>query len=52
MNWRLGRLLFPRLPPDLQRRRINNIMLVLVFSILLGALIALMMVVSYKAGKL
>jgi hypothetical protein len=50
MNWRLGKLLFPRLPPDLQRRKINTMMLVLVFCVLLGALLALLMFVSYKAG--
>jgi hypothetical protein len=34
----------------LQRRKINTIMLVLVVCILLGALIALIMVVNYKVG--
>jgi hypothetical protein len=50
MNWRLGKLLFPRLPPDLQRRKINTIVVVLVLSALFGALLVLMMLINYKAG--
>ncbi len=45
-----GKLLFPRLPPDLQRRKINNLLAVLLVGLLLGGLIALVMVLSNKIG--
>jgi LPS O-antigen subunit length determinant protein (WzzB/FepE family) len=44
----LGKLLFPRLPPDVQRRKIIIILAVLLVGLLLGGLIALMMVLSNK----
>ncbi len=50
MNRFLGRLLFPRLPSDLQRRKVNIILAVLLVSLLLGALLALVAVVSNKVG--
>jgi LPS O-antigen subunit length determinant protein (WzzB/FepE family) len=43
-----GKLLFPRLPPDVQRRKIIIILAVLLVGLLLGGLIALMMVLSNK----
>jgi hypothetical protein len=46
----LGKLLFPRLPSDLQRRKINIIVMVLLVSLLLGGLLALVAVVSNKVG--
>jgi hypothetical protein len=45
-----GKLLFPRLPPDLQRRKINTILAVLLVGLILGGLIALMMVLRNKIG--
>ncbi len=50
MNNFLGKLLFPRLPPDVQRRKITIILIVLFISLLLGGLIALMMVYRNKMG--
>ena len=50
MNNFLGKLLFPRLPPDVQRRKINIILTVLLISLLLGGLIALMLVFRNKTG--
>lgn len=44
----LWKLLFPRLPPDVQRRKIIIILAVLLVGLLLGGLIALMMVLSNK----
>jgi hypothetical protein len=44
----LGKLLFPRLPPDLQRRKINILLAVLLVGLLLGGLIALTMILSNK----
>ncbi len=46
----LGKLLFPRLPPDLQRRKINTLLAVLLVGLLLGGLIALVMVLRNKIG--
>jgi hypothetical protein len=43
-----GKLLFPHLPPDLQRRKINMLLAVLLVGLLLGGLIALMIVLSNK----
>ena len=45
-----GKLLFPRLPPDLQRRKINTLLAVLLVGLLLGGLIALLIVLSNKIG--
>jgi hypothetical protein len=45
-----GKLLFPRLPPDLQRRKINTLLAVLLVGLFLGGLIALMLVVRNKIG--
>ncbi|MGO8742356.1 MAG: hypothetical protein ACLQUR_08160 [Limisphaerales bacterium] len=50
MHRLFGKLLFPRLPPDLQRRKINNLLAVLLVGLLLGGLIALVMVLSNKIG--
>jgi len=46
----LGKLLFPRLPSDLQRRKMNIILTVLVVGLLLGGLLALVAIVSNKVG--
>jgi hypothetical protein len=46
----LGKLLFPRLPPDLQRRKINTLLAVLLVGLVLGGLITLAMVLSNKIG--
>ena len=46
----LGKLLFPRLPPDLQRRKITITLAVLLVGLLLGGLIALMIVLRNKIG--
>ena len=45
-----GKLLFPSLSPDLQRRKINTLLAVLLVGLLLGGLIALMIVLSNKIG--
>jgi hypothetical protein len=45
-----GKLLFPRLPPDLQRRKINIFLAVLLVGLLMGGLIVLMMVLRNKIG--
>ncbi|MGO9585922.1 MAG: hypothetical protein ACLP2Y_07000 [Limisphaerales bacterium] len=45
-----GKLLFPRLPPDLQRRKINIFLAVLLVGLLLGGLMALMLVLRNKIG--
>ena len=50
MNRFLGKLFFPRLPSDLQRRKINLILAVLLVGLLLGGLIALVAVVSNRVG--
>ena len=50
MNRFLGKLLFPRLPSDLQRRKINIMWAVLLVGLLLGGLFALVAVVSNKVG--
>lgn len=46
----LGKLLFPRLPSDLQRRKVNIILGVLLVSLLLGGFLALVAVVTNKVG--
>jgi hypothetical protein len=46
----LGKLLFPRLPRDVQRRKINIILMVLLVSLLLGGFIAFMLVFRNKMG--
>jgi hypothetical protein len=46
----LGRLLFPRLPFDLQERKVNIVLTVLVISLLLGGFIVLVLVFSNKVG--
>jgi hypothetical protein len=45
-----GKLLFPRLPPDLQRRKINILLAVLVVGLLLGGVMAFLMVARNKIG--
>jgi flagellar basal body-associated protein FliL len=50
MNEFFGKLLFPRQPRDVQRRKITIILVVLLASLLLGGAIALMMVWSNKTG--
>jgi flagellar basal body-associated protein FliL len=51
MNRFLGKLLFPRQPRDVQRRKINIILMVLLVSVLFGGLIALMLVLKNKASS-
>ncbi len=46
----LGKLLFPRQQPDVQRRKVNMILAVVFVSLLLGGLITLAMVLGNKAG--
>jgi hypothetical protein len=46
----LGKLLFPHLPHDLQRRKVNIILAVLLVSLLLGGLVALMAILSNRVG--
>ncbi len=50
MNEFLGKLLFPRQPRDVQRRKINIILAVLFISLLLGGFIAFMLVYRNKMG--
>jgi hypothetical protein len=50
MNRFLGKLFFPRLPSDMQRRKINIILAVLSVSLFLGGLVALVVVFSSKVG--
>jgi hypothetical protein len=50
MNRRLGKILFPRLPPDLQRRKTNTFLAVLLVLLLLVSAIALIMVLGNKTG--
>lgn len=50
MNRLLGKLLFPHLPQDLQRRKVNIILAVLLVSLLMGGLLALVAVVTNKVG--
>jgi hypothetical protein len=50
MKRRLGKLLFPHLPSDLQQRKLNIILAVLVVSLLLGGFLALVAVVTNKVG--
>ncbi len=50
MNGFLGRLLFPRLPPDIQRRKINILLVVLFVGLLVGGLIVLTLILSNKIG--
>jgi hypothetical protein len=50
VNRLLGKLLFPHLPHDLQRRKVNIILAVLLVSLLLGGLVALMAVLSNRVG--
>jgi hypothetical protein len=45
-----GRLLFPRLPPDLQRQKINILLAVLLVGLLLGGVIGVLIVLSNKVG--
>jgi hypothetical protein len=44
------KLLFPRLPPDLQRRKINTLLAVLLVGLFLGGLFALVMILRNKIG--
>ena len=48
MTRMLGRLLFPHLPSDLRRRKMNTIVAVLLVGLVLGGLLALMVVVSNR----
>jgi len=46
----LGKLLFPRLPSDLQRRKVNIILSVLLVGLILGGIVALVAVFTNKVG--
>ena len=50
MNEFLGKLLFPRLQRDVQRRKMTIIFVVLFVSLFLGGAIAFMLVLSNKTG--
>ena len=50
MKRRLGKLLFPHLPSDLQQRKLNIVLAVLLVSLLLGGLLAVMAIVNNKVG--
>ena len=50
MHPRLGRLLFPHLPSDLQRRKMNIVLAVLFVSLLLGGLMVLVAIASNKVN--
>jgi hypothetical protein len=50
MNEFLGKLFFPRQQPDVQRRKMTIILVVLLTSFLFGGLIALAIVLSNKTG--
>jgi LPS O-antigen subunit length determinant protein (WzzB/FepE family) len=50
MNRFLGKLLFPRQPRDVQRRKANIVLMVLLVGLFLGGLIALMLVYRNKMG--
>ncbi len=50
MNRFLGKLLFPRQPRDVQRRKINTILMVLLVGLLLGGFVAFFMVYRNKMG--
>jgi hypothetical protein len=50
MHHRLGKLLFPHLPSDLQRRKTNIALAVLLVSLLLGGLVVLVAIVNNKVG--
>jgi hypothetical protein len=50
MNEFLGKLLFPRQPPDVQRRKIAIILTVLFVSLILGGFIGVMLVLRNKMG--
>jgi hypothetical protein len=50
MNEFLGKLIFPRLQPDVQRRKVSIILGVLFISLLLGGSIAFAMVYKNKMG--
>ena len=48
MTRRLGKLLFPHLPHDLQRRKVNTILAVVVVSLLVAGFLAVVAVVSNR----
>ena len=50
MNQYFGKLLFPRLPPDLRRRKFNTILAVVVISVVLGSCIGTVMILRNKTG--
>ena len=51
MKRRLGQLLFPQLPSDLQRRKLNIVLAVLLVNLLLGGLVVLVALVTNKVGS-
>ena len=50
MNQYFGKLLFPRLPPDVQRRKFNIILAVIVISVLLGSCIGTVIILRNTIG--
>ena len=46
----LGKLLFPHLPHDLQRRKVNIILAVLLVSLLLGGIFVWAAIVGNRVG--
>jgi len=47
----LGKWLFPRLPRDLRRRRLNNLFTVLFISLIVMGGIVLVFIVTTKNGR-
>jgi len=50
MNQCFGRLLFPRLPPDLKRHKSNTILAVVLISVLPGSCIGTVMILKNQTG--
>jgi hypothetical protein len=44
----LGKLLFPRLPPDLQRRKLNILFAVVLLGLVLGGVMAVLIVFNNR----
>ena len=50
MMRRLGKMLFPQFPSDLQRRKVNILLGVLLFALLLGGLFTWAALVGNRIG--
>lgn len=52
MKFKLGKLLFPKLPPDLQRRRMNIIIVTVVVTVVVGlAVYKVMQILNRPGGR-